>query len=236
MPMSTAIEPSRTLTSAEGASARAAPVKRTSSSNVAPPWLPASSSAALTPSCDSSSVPHSSGAGGSTLSHSPSAKSGLRTPRRKLTSSGSSVFTPCDGEKASSLPRVPTREISSWWRDASANMQSSRQARAPEANSTSTYALSSTSAGAPSYVSRRKLASCPPVAMTRVGSLCKMRRIKSKKWQHFSTSVPPVRALKRFQLPTLRRKGKRCSRIESMRRSPTTPPDASLTRRAIDGM
>ena len=47
--------------------------------------------------------------------------------------------------------------------------------------------------------------------------------MRSKKWQHFSTSVPPVLRLKRFQSPTLGRNGKRCSRIASMRSRPTAP-------------
>ena len=46
---------------------------------------------------------------------------------------------------------------------------------------------------------------------------------RSKKWQHFSTRVPPVFRLNRFQSPTLARKGKRCSRTATMRTRPTAP-------------
>ncbi len=46
--------------------------------------------------------------------------------------------------------------------------------------------------------------------------------MRSKKWQHFSTSVPPVRRLNRFQAPTLPRNGNRCSRSVSMRMPPVT--------------
>ena len=40
--------------------------------------------------------------------------------------------------------------------------------------------------------------------------------MRSKKWQHFSTSVPPVLRLKRFQSPTFFRNGNRCSRTNTM--------------------
>ena len=42
--------------------------------------------------------------------------------------------------------------------------------------------------------------------------------------------------LKRFQSPTLRRNGKRCSRIESMRSFPIVPPSTSRITRAMLGM
>ncbi|MNR62670.1 hypothetical protein D3C85_1847530 [compost metagenome] len=48
------------------------------------------------------------------------------------------------------------------------------------------------------------------------GSSCRISRIRSKKWQHFSTRVPPVRSAKRFQASTLCRNGKRCSTMDSM--------------------
>mmetsp|Transcript_24107 Transcript_24107/g.71444 ORF Transcript_24107/g.71444 Transcript_24107/m.71444 type:complete len:261 (-) Transcript_24107:196-978(-) len=154
-----------------------------------------------------------------------------RRQRRKLTSLSSSCFVPCDGANASSFPRVPTSETSSWCFDASANMHSSSIARAPDWKSTITYALSSTSLSTLLW-----LTSCPPLAKMRRGSERRMRRMRSKKWTHFSTRVPPVRSLVRFQLPTFFRKGKRCSRIDSMRRSPIRPWSASWISRAIAGM
>ena len=68
--------------------------------------------------------------------------------------------------------------------------------------------------------SSRWLTSWAPEAITRVGRSPTMRFMRSKKWHVFSTSVPPVLAVKRFQSPTLVRNGKRCSRIATMQRSP----------------
>ena len=75
------------------------------------------------------------------------------------------------------------------------------------------------SAGRPSYTSSRWLTSWAPDAMTRVGRSPTMRFMRSKKWHVFSTSVPPVVAVKRFQSPTLVRNGKRCSRIATITRA-----------------
>ena len=58
-----------------------------------------------------------------------------------------------------------------------------------------------------------------------------MKFIRSKKWQHFSTRVPPVLAEKRFQLPTLTRgTGNRCSLIADHPRPADGP--ASRPRRS----
>ena len=67
----------------------------------------------------------------------------------------------------------------------------------------------------------------PPEAMTRTGSQPATRRMRSKKWQAFSTSVPPEFRLNRFQSPTFRRKGNRCSRMVSI----LTPPVAEAASR-----
>mmetsp|Transcript_12526 Transcript_12526/g.37765 ORF Transcript_12526/g.37765 Transcript_12526/m.37765 type:complete len:436 (-) Transcript_12526:195-1502(-) len=182
-------------------------------------------------SCASTIVPHSRSAGGRARSSYSAMNFEERRQRRKLTSLSSSCFVPCDGANASSFPRVPTSETSSWCFDASANMHSSSIARAPDWKSTITYALSSTSLSTLLW-----LTSCPPLAKMRRGSERRMRRMRSKKWTHFSTRVPPVRSLVRFQLPTFFRKGKRCSRIDSMRRSPIRPWSASWISRAIAGM
>ena len=72
----------------------------------------------------------------------------------------------------------------------------------------------------PSMHSSRWLQFWPPDAKTRMGSSCMISRIRSKKWQHFSTIVPPVFLLNRFQFPTLFRNGNRCSRIETDTISP----------------
>mmetsp|Transcript_46847 Transcript_46847/g.109389 ORF Transcript_46847/g.109389 Transcript_46847/m.109389 type:complete len:339 (+) Transcript_46847:771-1787(+) len=63
-----------------------------------------------------------------------------------------------------------------------------------------------------------------------------MRRMRSKKWQAFSTRVPPVLRLKRFQLSTLTRKGKRCSRIDRTLGSPSFRESDSSIRRRMGGM
>ena len=60
-----------------------------------------------------------------------------------------------------------------------------------------------------------------------------MTFMRSKKWQHFSTSVPPVLRLKRFQWSTLSRNGKRCSRMDSIRSRPISPPATSVINRLI---
>ena len=60
--------------------------------------------------------------------------------------------------------------------------------------------------------------------------------MRSKKWQHFSTRVPPVLRLKRFQSPTFWRNGNRCSRMATMRGVPTVPPCTASMRRATGGM
>mmetsp|Transcript_12532 Transcript_12532/g.37786 ORF Transcript_12532/g.37786 Transcript_12532/m.37786 type:complete len:370 (-) Transcript_12532:34-1143(-) len=148
-------------------------------------------------SCASTIVPHSRSAGGRARSSYSAMNFEERRQRRKLTSLSSSCFVPCDGANASSFPRVPTSETSSWCFDASANMHSSSIARAPDWKSTITYALSSTSLSTLLW-----LTSCPPLAKMRRGSERRMRRMRSKKWTHFSTRVPPVRSLVRFQLPT----------------------------------
>ena len=70
-----------------------------------------------------------------------------------------------------------------------------------------------------------------PEQKTRTGSARMIRRMRSKKWQHFSTMVPPVLAAKRFQSPTLGRKGKRCSRIDSIRSRPASPACTCSTKR-----
>jgi hypothetical protein len=44
--------------------------------------------------------------------------------------------------------------------------------------------------------------SCAPEAMTRTGLEFAINVIRSKKWQHFSTNVPPEFLLNRFQLFT----------------------------------
>ena len=87
-----------------------------------------------------------------------------------------------------------------------------------------------------SYSSSRWLWSCPPLAITRIGRAPTARFMRSKKWQHFSTSVPPVFVLNRFQFPTFTRKGNRCSRMASIRRSPITPPRISARKRDTGGM
>ena len=75
-----------------------------------------------------------------------------------------------------------------------------------------------------------------PEQNTLTGSARRMWRIRSKKWQHFSTIVPPVLRLKRFQSATLTRKGKRCSRIVSMTARPTSPAWTRSTKRVAGGM
>ncbi len=60
--------------------------------------------------------------------------------------------------------------------------------------------------------------------------------MRSKKWHAFSTSVPPVLRLKRFQSPTFTRNGKRCSRIATMWTLPAVPAFTSSISRAIGGM
>ena len=55
-----------------------------------------------------------------------------------------------------------------------------------------------------------------PEQKTRSASAPVISRIRSKKWQHFSTIVPPVLRLKRFQSPIFLRNGNRCSRIDSI--------------------
>ncbi len=60
--------------------------------------------------------------------------------------------------------------------------------------------------------------------------------MRSKKWQHFSTRVPPELALKRFQSPTLTKNGKRCSRMATMRTVPNVPDAAVAANRATGGM
>ena len=124
------------------------------------------------------------------------------------------------GILTSTLPRSPTATSSCSKADPSANMDRSREARAPFSNSTMTKALSKISGVPSGYCSSRWLTSWAPEAITRTGRLGIATRIKSKKWQHFSTRVPPVFALKRFQWPTLSRNGNRCSRIESIRTRP----------------
>mmetsp|Transcript_87636 Transcript_87636/g.203857 ORF Transcript_87636/g.203857 Transcript_87636/m.203857 type:complete len:343 (+) Transcript_87636:906-1934(+) len=63
-----------------------------------------------------------------------------------------------------------------------------------------------------------------------------MRRMRSKKWQAFSTSVPPVKRLKRFQLSTFFRNGKRCSRMDTTLTSPCSPESVSPIKCAIGGI
>ena len=63
---------------------------------------------------------------------------------------------------------------------------------------------------------------------------CRINRIRSKKWQHFSTSVPPDFSFSRFQSPTFSRNGKRCSRIVSILMPPVTSP-ACFTNSATGG-
>ena len=63
-----------------------------------------------------------------------------------------------------------------------------------------------------------------------------IRFIRSKKWQHFSTRVPPVFLLKRFQSLTFTRNGKRCSRIATILMLPAVPDLASSTATAIGGL
>ena len=60
--------------------------------------------------------------------------------------------------------------------------------------------------------------------------------MRSQKWQHFSTRVPPVRALNRFQSPTFGRNGKRCSRMATMRGMPAAPSSRSASSRCTGGM
>ena len=61
-----------------------------------------------------------------------------------------------------------------------------------------------------------------------VGSDFVINRIRSKKWQHFSTKVPPELVLNLFQSPTLHRNGKRCSRIVNILIPPVTASTASI--------
>ena len=75
-----------------------------------------------------------------------------------------------------------------------------------------------------------------PLQYTRTGSAFTMWRIRSKKWQHFSTMVPPLLMEKRFQSPTFTRKGKRCSRMDSICRLPTLPAWMWLTNSETGGM
>ena len=72
--------------------------------------------------------------------------------------------------------------------------------------------------------------------MTRRGRAPTIRFIKSKKWQHFSTSVSPVLRRNRFQSPTLTRNGNRCSRMDSIFTLPMVPALISSISRAIGGM
>ena len=72
--------------------------------------------------------------------------------------------------------------------------------------------------------------------MTRRGRESATRFIKSKKWQHFSTRVPPVLRLNRFQLPTFTKNGKRCSRIAIIFTSPIRPDLTCDTRAAMGAM
>ena len=74
---------------------------------------------------------------------------------------------------------------------------------------------------------------CPPEAMMRTGSDFRICRIRSKKWHHFSTKVPPVLRLNRFQSPTFSRNGNRCSRIVSIRMPPVAL--AASDRKAATG-
>ena len=114
------------------------------------------------------------------------------------------------------FPLGPTACISSWYSEPSANMHNSNIARAPPAKSTITYPQSQISEAFPLKVSFRWLTSCPALAITRIGSAQRSRRIKSKKWQHFSTKVPPEFSLNRFQLLIFGRKGNLCSQIVSI--------------------
>ena len=87
-----------------------------------------------------------------------------------------------------------------------------------------TYALSSMSAARPSYTSSRWLTSCPPEAYTRTGSAPATEAHQIEEvGEHFSTNVPPVLAVNRFQLSTLARNGNLCSRTDTVWVVPATP-------------
>ena len=88
----------------------------------------------------------------------------------------------------------------------------------------------------PLYTSSRWLTSCDPDAITRTGRLAVAWIMRSKKWQHFSTRVPPVFLLNRFQLLTLTRNGKRCSRMATIFTSPVVPAAISAINRWRGGM
>lgn len=115
----------------------------------------------------------------------------------------------------------------------------------------------------PSYISSLWLTSIAPDAITRTGFAPANSLIKSKKWQHFSTRVPPVLTLNRFQLLTyynndcisvkdqlqqqenrtwgcisytLTKKGNRCSRIATILTCPRLPSLTILINLATGGM
>lgn len=111
----------------------------------------------------------------------------------------------------------------------------------------------------PSYISSLWLTSMAPEAIIRTGFAPANSLIKSKKWQHFSTRVPPVLELNRFQLLTyykhkvneiygendckswvanftLTRKGNRCSRIATILTCPRVPPFTISINFATGGM
>mmetsp|Transcript_28684 Transcript_28684/g.98724 ORF Transcript_28684/g.98724 Transcript_28684/m.98724 type:complete len:232 (-) Transcript_28684:57-752(-) len=60
--------------------------------------------------------------------------------------------------------------------------------------------------------------------------------MRSKKWQAFSTRVPPVNLLNLFQCPTFCRNGKRCSRTVTILVDPSDPESTVSMSLAIGGI
>mmetsp|Transcript_1226 Transcript_1226/g.3913 ORF Transcript_1226/g.3913 Transcript_1226/m.3913 type:complete len:207 (+) Transcript_1226:192-812(+) len=145
-PHATARIESAMLTSGAAAPRPAAEMMRCSSTKVEPWWSPAATRRGSGCSAKVRTRPlvYSTG-GGRAERHARLRRSSARVATRTFTSVGSTALSPWEGMKASSLPPSPTMLTSNWFAEASANMQISRQARAPESKSTSTYAWSITS-------------------------------------------------------------------------------------------